>query len=274
MTEDAAPHFEPLFPSHAIERCAASIAFAQELPVKAFHRVVERARASFRNAGLESIGGAQTIGIQVDIASGRTTPIEGPRPAIFMTTDQAMQFIIAPNSLTVRTGRYVRWQPFAGQIEELLLPLLDGYVDVVSIANIQLEYLDRFLWTGDWSTFRWRDLLQEDGPFLSRGVSQAQAQWHVHNGWFENITGGRRLVNVNIDLVDVTRQDGIVPSVGILTLIRDIVPEQVPGGPVRYGDGPSVQAGLEQLHKELKTVLEQIITAPMAERIGLKALEK
>jgi uncharacterized protein (TIGR04255 family) len=269
MTDSASAHFEPIFPSHAIERCTVSIAFVQDLPQKAFQKVVDRARTSFRNAGLESAGGP-SVGFQVDLSSGRAMPFEGPRPLIFMTTDQATQFIIASNSLIARTGRYVRWQPFSGQIEELLLPLLDGYVDVVSIANVQLEYVDRFIWTGDWSTFRWRDLLQEHGPFLSRRASQAQTQWHTHSGWFEDITGGRRLINVNIDVVDLVRPDGVVPSVGILTLMRDAVPEQAPGQTGRYWNGASIQAVLEQLHNELKRLLEQIITAPMAERIGLK----
>jgi uncharacterized protein (TIGR04255 family) len=262
------PHFEPVFPSHAIERCVATIAFAQELPAKAFQRVLERARANFRNAGLESMG-TPAFSIQVDIASGRTTPLEGHRPSIFATSDQAMQFIVAPNNLSVRTGRYVRWQPFTGQIEELMLPLMDGYIDVVSIASIQLEYVDRFLWTGDWTSFNWRDLLKEDGMFVAGRASGARAQWHTHSGWFDEISGGRRLVNVNIDVADIVRSDGVFPSIAILTLMRDVVPEQVVGQEVRYGDRVSVQSGLEQLHNQLKALLGQIITAPMAQRIGL-----
>jgi uncharacterized protein (TIGR04255 family) len=265
------PHFEPIFPAHAIERCSASISFSEELPSKAFQKVVARARERFRQAGMESVG-TGSFGFQID-ASGRATAIEGVKPAIFVTSDQAMQCIVAPNDLTVRTGRYVRWQPFAGQIEELVLPLLEGYLEVVSIAHVQLEYLDRFVWSGDWTSFNWRELLREDGMFIAGRASRASAQWHCHSGWIEQMAGGRRLVNVNVDLADLPREQGTAPTVAILTLMRDIMPEQVLDEQVRYRNATAVQAGLEQLHSGLNALLAQIITEPMAQRIGLRQVQ-
>jgi uncharacterized protein (TIGR04255 family) len=273
---DEAPHFEPLFPSHAIERCGAAIAFTEVLPAKPFEKVLDHARSNFRNAGLEQLGGPtptppgliHQVGFQVDMSSGVATALSGPMPLIFVTPDRATQFIVSPNSLTARTGRYVRWQPFAGQLEELMLSLVGGYADIVSIANIQLDYVDRFCWTGDWRDFRWHDLLREDGSFLTRKAAAATTQWHSHTGWFEEIQGGRRLCNVNIDAADVVRPEGTVPSIAILTLMRDLALAQE-GGPPRYIDGVSVQAGLEQLQNELKTLLGQIILPSMAQRIGL-----
>jgi uncharacterized protein (TIGR04255 family) len=278
------PHFEPMFPSHAIERCVATVMFAESLPAKAFQRAVELARNVARNVGLEALpASAAMIGFQFDALSGRTTPVTGPGPNIFMTADRAMQLIVAPNSLALRTGRYVRWQPFAGEIDELMLPLLDSFVDVLSIANIQLEYLDRFLWTGKWSTFHWPELLRADGQFVAGKASSASVQWHSHSGWFEEQPGFRRLINVNIDVGDVvpvptdSQPEGsavtppAIPSVGILTLMRDDQSSWPPeGGPAKYDGSPSVQAGLEQLHNGLKSLLGQIITPQMAARIGLR----
>jgi hypothetical protein len=123
------PQFEPIFPSHAIERCGAAITFSEALPTKVFQKVVEQVQARFRTFGLESIVGAPgtgTFGFQFDMASGRAvplTPTPGLGPAIFATPDRSTQFIVAPNSMTARTTSYVRWSPFAGQIEALLLPL-------------------------------------------------------------------------------------------------------------------------------------------------------
>jgi uncharacterized protein (TIGR04255 family) len=277
------PHFEPMFPSHAIERCVATVTFAEALPAKAFQKAIDRARNPLRNAGLEaSPTAAAMVGIQID-ASGRTSPLTGPGPSIFMTADRAVQLIVAPNSLALRTGRYVRWEPFAGQIDELVLPFIDDFVDVLSISNIQLEYLDRFLWIGDWSTFQWRDLLRADGEFVASKAAAAPTQWHTHSGWFQHEPGFRRLVNVNIDVAETiqTPIDSVsegspaipatVPSVGILTLMRDDQPGQAPEQPAKYDSSPTVQAGFEQLHRELKGLLGDIITPQMATRIGLRA---
>jgi uncharacterized protein (TIGR04255 family) len=276
------PHFEPMFPSHAIERCAATVTFAESLPAKAFQKAVELARNVARNAGLEPLpASAAMVGFQFDASSGRTTPVTGPGPNIFLTADRAMQLIVAPNSLALRTGRYVRWQPFAGEIDELVLPLLDNFVDVLSISHIQLEYLDRFVWTGNWNTFQWRELLRDDGQFVAGKAASALAQWHTHSGWFQDQPGIRRLINVNIDVGDVVPvptdipPEGsvvtptAVPSVGIVTLMRDDQSSQAPEEPAKYDSSPSVQAGLEQLHNELKSLLGQIIEPQMATRIGL-----
>jgi hypothetical protein len=119
---DNQPQFEPLFRSHAIERCGVTITFSEALPAKVFQRVFDQALTRFRNAGIEGVGpapGGKGLAIQIDMASGSTTPLAGPRPATFATPDRATQFIIAPNSLTARTTNYVRWTPFAGQMEEL-----------------------------------------------------------------------------------------------------------------------------------------------------------
>src|ERR1700692_588425 len=102
------------------------------------------------------------MGLQFDMATGKTIPLSGPGPMIFSSPDRATQFILTQNSLSARTGRYVRWEPFAGQIEDLILPLITLYTDVVSIQNVQLDYLDRFLWSGNWSDFDWKKLIRDD----------------------------------------------------------------------------------------------------------------
>jgi uncharacterized protein (TIGR04255 family) len=271
-----------MFPSHAIERCVATVTFSEALPAKFYQKVLERARTITRTGGLDALTTPSAmVGFQIDASTGRASPLTGPGPSVFATADRAMQLIVASNSLTLRTGRYVRWQPFAGELEELLLPLVDNFVEVLSISNIQLEYLDRFLWTGDWSTFQWRELLMADGQFVAGTAAAASAQWHTHSGWFQDEPGFRRLVNVNIDVGDAipipidSPADGpqaipaAMPSVGVLTLMRDDQSGRAPEMPVKYENSPSVQAGLERLHIDLKALLMHILTPQMNVRIGL-----
>jgi uncharacterized protein (TIGR04255 family) len=265
------PTFEPIFPSHAVERCNATITFSEALPTKVFAAVVEEAKPRFHNAGLEPVA-TTTMGFQIDISSGQSTPMPMAMSPIYTTADRATQFIVAQNTLAVRTGRYVRWSPFIGQMDDLLFPLLERYAGIVDIANIQLDYLDRFLWTETWDTFDWRRLLREDSGFIARRpAAVAYRHWHSHTGWFEEIPSGRRLVNVNIDLSDVPQPERVAPSVGILTLMREeiLTPGMQDGR--RPADQPPIQARFEGLHNALKTLLCQIITAEMAQRISLTA---
>jgi uncharacterized protein (TIGR04255 family) len=261
------PHFEPIFPAHAVERCGATITFSEALPAKAFEKYLERARTIFRNAGFQPL--PSPVSFQIDATTGRATPLTGVGPSIFVTSDQATQFFIAQNSLAARTGRYVRWQPFAGQIEEVIVPLVDLYADIVSIQSVQVDYLDRFMWTGTWANLDWRSLIREDGGFVAGRVSSVAGPWHSHSGWFEEVEGVRRLINVNIDLVDFAKSgEPAAPSVGILTLMRDNVVSDA-AATRTYENGSSVQAGLEELHNDLKILLGQIITDAAAKRVAL-----
>jgi hypothetical protein len=263
------PQFEPLFPAHAIERCSATVTFSEQLPLKAFQKLLDEAQSRFRSAGLERIGGApgsQAVGFQID-ASGHATPLAGPGPGIFAAPDRATHFIVAQNSMTARTTSYVRWGPFAGQTEELMLPLVNLYSDVVSTTSVQLDYLDRFLWTGDWTNFDWRAVLRSDGRFIASTASEGHRLWHTHSGWFDERPEGRRLVNVNVDLMDFNKPEEVVPSIAIVTLMREDVGLDVS----RFENAASVQTCLEQLHNDLKALLGQVIVKPMADRIGLSA---
>jgi uncharacterized protein (TIGR04255 family) len=263
--------FEPIFPAHAIERCATTIYFDQQLPAKVFQKVIERADALFRNAGYER-GGA--FGVNVDAATGQVSPIgESISPANYVSPDRSNNFLVTSNALSMQTGRYVRWEPFIGQFEELMVPLVSLSADVVSIAGIQLDYLDRFFWTGNWENFDWRGLLQDKSDFVTDMARRTGRQWHCHSGWFEECVAPiRRLVNVNIDVVDAIRlgHPEPSPSISILTLFRDHIPV-APGQPVSTGiQSATLVAALGELHRDLKILLSRIITAAAAERIGLR----
>jgi len=267
------PHFEPVFPAHAIEHCAIAVIFDQELPQKGFQNVLDRAAPAFRDAGYEQI--APTATIQFDVATGRVGPMTGLPPTNYLSPDRSTNFLVAPNSIYTQTGRYVRWQPFIGQVEDLVIPLIVEYNKLVSITGIQLQYLDRFYWTGSWDTFKWQNLVQEKSGLVVPVAGEFVREWHCHSGWFELPPANplRRLVNVNIDVVEAIRpgdEAGPRPSVGILTLMRDHIVPAV--GPPKIGMEPDIiLPTLEKLHRDLKNMLSRVISIEMAERIGLQS---
>jgi uncharacterized protein (TIGR04255 family) len=220
--------FNPIYPAHSIERCALSIQFNQTLPQKAIGRVVDELRPALRSAGLEAenISG---FSFQVD-SQGRMLPVNIPGPSQFRTADRGTSLLFSPNLIVMQTARYVRWAPFVGQIEELILPAALSYCQSVNLIGIQLEYLDTFLWEGSWDDFRWDELLRRDSGFVAARASVASKQWHSNSGWFEFVGGNiRRLQKVDIEIVErATTGGGAQPAINILSTMKEEAYARVP----------------------------------------------
>jgi hypothetical protein len=151
-----------------------------------------------------------------------------------------------------------------------MMPLIRIYSEIVSINGVQVEYLDRFLWTGTWQDFNWRKLLKEDSEFIVGVAKRVHHQWHCHCGWFEP-TGkdARRLVNIDIDAADAVPPSATMPrpSLGIRTMIRDHVPPEQRS--TDWLEPDSVSGLLDIIHEDLKKLLTEIITLEAAMRINL-----
>lgn len=262
--------FHPLFPAHAIERCTAGFYFNQPLPSKLFKGVLASSAAAFRNFGLEPTG---VPSIQID-GNGAVGAISGPSATNYLSADRSTGLLVTPQSVQFQTARYVRWAPFIGQFEDLAFPLIRRFAESVSLMQLQLDYLDTFLWDGTWDDFRSQDLLIADSGFISPVASRASRQWHTHSGWFEDVTEHfRRLVVANIDVVDRLRSGetpGVGPAITITTLMREDAfsplgePEPEEGLPI----DESLHR-LQDLHSRLKMLLQSIIKPEMADRVGL-----
>jgi uncharacterized protein (TIGR04255 family) len=242
------------------------LSFNQELPQKLFQKVIDANNANFRNFGLTVI---PMPGFQIDAASGGIKPIQNAFN--FVSADRTLGLLVTPSALQIQTGQYVRWAPFIGTFEQLLYPIVQFYMESLSLIQIQLEYLDVYNWQGTWEDFDWRQLLREDSGFISQRASKGARQWHVHSGWFEDIKENfRRLVTANIDIVERQQRNGTAtPAVTIGTLMREEIFSSI-GTPVE--GGLELEQGmptLESLHSRLKSLLKEIIKSDMAQKIGL-----
>ena len=265
-------HFDPVTPSHAVERCGLSIAFREAFPEKTYKRARDQAAAQLQKAGLkQSVG--QASGFNFDLATGKVSSIKGNfgAPILFSSADQTAQMIITPNTMSWQTTKYLRWSPFIGQFESTSSSLLEAYVDNLPLAFISLDYWDRFVWSGDWGDFSASDLLRSDSGMLPQQTSAFKREWHSHVGWFSIEGDLRRLTNVNIDVASVVSPLGEArPSVGIYTSLRDEPnAEGYPELDSETLDRGFIFKRLEELHLASKRSLSQIINPSMAERINL-----
>ncbi|NUU44539.1 hypothetical protein [Tardiphaga robiniae] len=272
MTVDL--QFAPVFPRHAIERCAATVGFVPALPDKAFDRLIAAVTPILQNAGLIPQA-TVSIGFMVG-PDGKMVPMDGGAPGggprVFSLPDQTSALTITPDGLVWAISTYVRWQPFVGGVEKNVLPVLKEFLSDVSIAAVKLEYWDRFLWSGTWENFDVGKLLKKGSGFIAQEAATRPKQWHSHSGWFDNEAGLRRLTNVNVDLAEVAVDPSLPPrpSVGIYSSLTDQtnVPEYGMIDISALGESFVVER-LEHQHLALKDILGHIITDEMATRIGL-----
>jgi uncharacterized protein (TIGR04255 family) len=193
-------------------------------------------------------------------------------PRTFASANQTTSLTVSPEGLLWTSTSYVRWQPFVGDFERYVLPLLKDFLDTVSIVAVKLEYWDRFFWSGDWDNFSVGELLKSNSEFFTPGAVKRPKQWHSHAGWFDKEGDFRRLTNVHIDVAEITTNPDIAgrPSVGIYSALTDQA--NVAGyGAVKIEDlnGDFVIERLEAQHLALKEILGHIITEEMGSRIGL-----
>lgn len=265
--EEPLPAFQPIYPAHSIEQCSIAFVFSQALPDKALSRITASIGPAFRNAGLEPL---QAQGFQVNFATGSVSPVDKSAPSQYVSADRGTALRLMPNTVALTTGRYVRWSPFAGQIEQIVLPAVVEYAQNVDLIAVQLEYLDTFIWEGSWEDFNWRELLRTDSGFIVEAASRGSQQWHSHAGWFDFVDRSIRfLQKVDIDIVERLTPTGPRPAINILTTLKQEIFAQV-GQPVT-GSIPidGINDLLESLHKRLKDIFATIITEQAAGRVGL-----
>jgi uncharacterized protein (TIGR04255 family) len=260
------PGFDPLFPAHAIERCAATLTYRESLPQKPFERAISRSAEAFAKKGLQR---TELAGFSINVLTGAVGPAVGSQPRSFALPDGSANLIIAPNLISWQNTRYVRWAPFAGQFQDLALPAISEFLESVSISSVRLEYWDRFNWSGTWDDFDAAKLIRSSAISVARGWPQWGRQWHSHAGWFEPIENFRRLHNVNVDIGEVLPGR---PSVLIYSTIQD--ESNVPGyGEVDQSslDERFIFSRLDRIHRDLKALLATVINDDMIQRINLNA---
>ncbi|MEO9169164.1 MAG: TIGR04255 family protein [Aestuariivirga sp.] len=259
--------FKPASPSHAIERCAVQLAFSDVIPDKGLTTIVEQSAAHASALGMHRDAGGLGRGIQIDMATGKMMPITGSvGPAAFSTADRAQQLMFLPNAINFVTHKYVSWKQFMADFHKAADVALEQYEKLASVVAVQIEYWDRFTWTGNWDDFRTTNLINEKSSLVAPIFNRAKRELHSHVGWFEDEDTHRRLWNVNVDVLGLGNLPGQVrPSVGIYTLGRDTALDAKREG---FGKTPYYDR-LEVLHDNLKAHLKEVIVEPMAKKIGL-----
>ena len=253
--------FQPIYPAHAIERCAATLIFDQPLPQKLFDKTLLLAKAHLDAARFASAPAPAEI--RVDAATGSISVNQSGSASVFNSLDGGTSLAIFPAMIIWQTTRYVRWMPFRGDFDRLTRPFLTTFLEVLSLAAIKLEYVDRFLWSGSIHDIDPWLLLRKDSGLVAAAAAKLGTSWHSHCGWFEQATR-RRLINANVDVADVIRPPlDPQPSIGIFTLMQDHSDNHP------FTSAEDILSGLDIIHHDLKVLLGKLIVESMCDRISL-----
>jgi len=199
--------WKPLQPNHAIERVRIVVQFGNELPAKFLRKLAAdaeelRLKLGFTSKNLRE--GRQIIfgpvGVNVEEQPFELIGWDWQKlsPANFPIET----LVLENRSLIFETAEYARWTNFIEKFEETALPSLSAITEVVDVSSFSLEYVDRFIYTGDPNSAAASEILEKIVDQIPTEAAQGKELWHLHRGWFEGINDQKMLVNQNLDMQD------------------------------------------------------------------------
>lgn len=172
------------------------------------------------------------------------------------------------------TTHYGGWASLRSRLADALNNHLSVALNTVNVAAIKVEYWDRFVSEDPADVADYKELLNASSKYIAGFGFDTAGLWHSHIGLFvEPGSSEKRLINLNVDVVDITEAPDVeeatgVPaqkrSVGIYSMVQDTMS---PSAPFETIDG--AYSTLEEMHTILKVVLADAITGAAADRISL-----
>ena len=173
--------------------------------------------------------------------------------------------VLEDESLIYETVAYTRWTEFSARFEEVALPILEDVLELVDIANLILEYVDRFYFDGPATEARTEGILSEEFVSVPEVARTSPTAWHSHLGWFEEVEGHSMLINQNVNAQDgrFENDDSVVRNLQIYTK-TDLRPKEYENG---Y---EGLRSAMNEMHVKSKTLVYDILTPDMRQRIGME----
>lgn len=174
-------------------------------------------------------------------------------------------------ALSVLRSDYQRWNQTWGEVRsifELMLPTLSSEAQIV---GLQLQFHDRFLWSGQPDDFRPEMLLRQDSDFLAPNIFKAIGPWHSHHGYFEQRREPMPHNLLNVAEVQATAGDASHPDLefGFLFDVKLTHRITIAANDQELGNLKRIDAFMEEMHDQDKWVLARILNDEMCDLIEL-----
>lgn len=264
--------FEPIHEAHAIEQVVFVLQFEMPLGEPSFLQAREAA-----NQFKDELPGIQEIrGFSFVIGSGAPTRSEPASGVSFRSVERdgtvAHELRIERASVTFVTNLYSRWDAIWQQASKYFNTLAPIYAAQSNLVGVSINYVDKFVWSGDLVGCDPNLLLRAQSKYLCPHVYEAEDFWHSHTGAFSRIDAStKRLLNVNVDYLDENRVANVRRIVAITTGLTDQF-NQLDYQPSVIGQDQVnnfIDSHMQQLHMFGKEVFGNIINETMSKRIAL-----
>lgn len=287
----------PAHEDHAIERVSLTFEFAEPLPAKPFQTLMNRASLDFPKQGFNAVideheitaapqmiqgAGGPNFGLRIQLGGqGPGQVAQSPQAAVAGRNFQILDENQAREEIQIHRARFVYssliysgWDAHRARALALLEQYLSLALPLTNVRIVKLEYWDRFVFDGLPAEATYEELLRPNSPYLPGFPANTRELWHSHVGFFLP-EPSRRLINVNVDVIDLIEasSDGhpmgdaaLRRSVGLYTLAQDSLAQDA--SPATADEAIST---LDALHTILKETFSAVITAEAADRISLYA---
>lgn len=270
--------FEPVHAAHSIE---------QVVLVLHFDRPLEQSLLSTAIAAVdqfkEELPGSTLLfgsGFSVAFSGAPSMPMQMQMPATGVALHRSApdgtienELRVESASITFRTTRYSRWAAVWSQARRYYSAVIGAYLENgSSLANVSINFVDKFVWNGDQKDFDSGLLLSIDSEYVAKHIFSRNDLWHNHIGAFiRSDDQTKRLMNVNIDCLDEI--NGILSrrAISITTVLNDMFNQ--PGfEPLAVANDDLMEfitAHMESLHVFDKEILSKTLVESMAKQIAL-----
>lgn len=180
---------------------------------------------------------------------------------------------VTRNAVTVHCNHYSGWSDVWEKAYTLLSAIFEQTKgQFVPVANIGLQYIDRFDFKGSRTEYDSRHLVREDSVHFARQILDRGTRWHNYSGWFEYSKELDReiLQQLNIDAIE---QDGTALPIVSLTH-TSLLRAKAPGDLDKYRhfthltESP-IARFMQIAHDNNHSVLREVLTPDILARIGV-----
>lgn len=278
MTKDTSSEqqFLPLHDAHAIEQVLIVLQMARPMDAESFAKVLKVVEQfSGELPGRNEIQ-------RLVLAFGQDPSIGGQLPPSevhgFVMSRTAPNGVVESElrletaSITFRTATYTRWQSIWDQASRYFAAVAEIYADKNAISTVSLNYIDKFVWSGDPAKCSPRQLLKPQSPYICPHVYGLEDLWHSHTGAFLRFDSQtKRLLNVNVDYLHDEPITGSRRLIGVSTVLTDMFNQP---GYDSLDLSPKDISGfltdrMKNLHDFSKSVFADVISENMGKRIAL-----
>lgn len=266
--------FAPAHQAHAIDKVTATITLGGAVVQSDdWLRVLQATLAFGQSRGFTSFAEGVAAAFNVSQAAPGVWPLEARTQMLsigvgFKRLDDSgrplVEFLVNRNEIRVDLHAYVRWQGFLALVLDLSSALLPAYPAGLPVAQLKLEYWDRFL-TADPHPV-WSEVFRADGRLAAWTIASTN-HWHTYMGWFDVKDGRKRLVNLHVDTIDQPTESGLLHRAANIYTMTATVNGAFPSAEAATALGPR----LTDLHDLSKLAVGQVLNPAMQERISLFA---